>query len=181
MTAIVGISKDGKVWMGADSLVSNPDTVDLMSESKIYKVGHMYMADAGSIFPGQAIKYRWEPPIFKRSDSGDDVMEYLCKKVVPSLKKFVEDEGLEERDEDDILMGISALIALEGRLFELELWSIMESKFGFSAIGSGSEVARGSLYTTRNWRNQKRRVVEALVSCEALLPTVRRPWVIVET
>lgn len=182
MTAIVGLVNDGIVWMGADSFIGSDEEVDLMEESKIYRVGPMIMADAGKLSPGQLIHYKWTAPPYPTKGTGDRAMIYLCRDVMPSLKSFFTEEGVEdEKDDEGNPEGISILIGMEDRLFEINSWGVTESRHKFAAIGSASDVARGSLYSTRNWKNPENRILEALRASAALIPTVRRPWTVVTT
>jgi ATP-dependent protease HslVU (ClpYQ) peptidase subunit len=159
MTCIVGIANGSDVYIGGDSGVSDEENILPAKNSKVFFNGQYKIGYAGSVGIGQLAKYITTPP------PGDDIEKTLRTIFVKRLKELIDEYGgfnyLEENQTD-------WLIGIHGRLFEIssEDWQVCE--YDESSIGSGSSIALGSLYTSREiYTDIKMRLeIALLAACE---------------
>ena len=63
MTILVGITNRGKVYMGADRSMSDPNFISALAKPKIRKVGPYLMGFSGSLGTGQLTTFATYPDI----------------------------------------------------------------------------------------------------------------------
>ena len=166
MTVIVGIADKDIVYIGGDRGVSDNDVILSMSRPKITNRDGWVFGYAGTLGTGQLMEFINFPRVLKN----DDPYKLLRLDVVEELKKAYDTYG---RDIDD--NGTDWLIGYQNRLFEISSgdWGVLE--VSFSAIGSGSTFALGSLHTSQKWRDTKKRVHTAIDSSITFSPTCNYP------
>lgn len=92
------------------------------------------------------------------------------------------DQGATSEEDSTVVMGATFLVGIRGHLYEIgEDWSATRSAEGYNAIGVGSSMALGSLYTTRGWATPRKRVLAALEASVAHNPLVSPPFTIIST
>ena len=168
MTCIVGIVDNDIVYIGGDRGISNNDNILSLCRPKVAKNGEYIIGYAGSQGVGQLAHIMTTPVI------GKDIEKTLRTSFIKSLKTIIEEFGpsnlTESENHTDFLVGC------KGRLFEISTndWSVSELEY--SAVGSGSNIALGSIYTTSLYDlSIKERVQIALDSAIALSPTCQSP------
>lgn len=168
MTCIVGISNGDNVYIGGDRGISNNDNILSLCRPKVAKNGEYIIGYAGSQGVGQLAHIMTTPVI------GKDIEKTLRTSFIKSLKTIIDEFGpsnlTESENHTDFLVGC------KGRLFEISTndWSVSELEY--SAVGSGSNIALGSIYTTSLYDlSIKERVQIALDSAIALSPTCQAP------
>ena len=110
---------------------------------------------------GERIRHNFKPPIPKANVNLD---KFMYTDFLISLRNFYENWWVDISKESDFGM----LIAFKGRIFEHHAvdMSLTEYDEEYLAMGSGSDFALGSLWTTQHQKNGKRRAqlaVEAAV------------------
>ena len=162
----MGLSDGDKIYIGGDRGVSDNDSILSMSRPKVNKKDDWVFGYAGTLGTGQLIEFINLPKINKV----DDIYKVIRIDIVQQLKSLYETHG---RDTDD--NGTDWLIGYKNKLFELSSgdWGVLEVEY--SAIGSGSTFALGSLYTSRSWKDHKKRVHTAIESSIYLSPTCKEP------
>jgi hypothetical protein len=160
VTCIVGIVEDSVIYMGGDRAASDEVSIVSMKQPKVYIRDEWIYGYAGNIGEGQWINYISLP-----SPEGD-VEKILKTKIAPLLRKSIEND----RDSSDT----GFLIGARGRLFELSVedWGVIE--ISESSIGSGSQFALGSLYTSIG-KDSIDRIGLALGSAITYSPTCQGP------
>ena len=166
MTCIVGIAKDGIVYMGGDRGASDESIVLPLTLPKVKQCGEYLIGFAGSMGIGQLAHYIDMPPIGKNID------KTLRTSFVKSLKTAVEEYGNASHLEDN---STDWLVGVNGRLFEISSqdWGVCE--FAESSIGSGNSIALGSLHTTRSWKDQEKRIRYSLHAAVEISPSCSGP------
>ena len=166
MTCIVGIAKDGIVYMGGDRGASDGTTILPLCRPKIVKHNEYLIGYAGSQGIGELAHIINTPPITK------NIEKTLRTTFVKSLKDAIELYGNASHLEDN---ATDWLVGVQGRLFEIssEDWSVCE--FAESSIGSGNTIALGSLHTSRNWKDQEKRIRYSLEAAVEISPTCLPP------
>lgn len=168
MTCIVGIAKEGNVYIGGERAASDSDVILSVCRPKVGIKGDWAYGFAGSYGTGQLIELINLPKVLKN----DDPYNLLRLVVVEELKKHYDSLG---RDIED--NAADWLIGCKGRLFELSSgdWGVIEVLE--SSIGSGNTIAMGSLHTTKQFEvaTPVYRIESALNAAIELSPTCIGP------
>lgn len=166
MTCLVGISHEGIAYMGGDRGASDGDSILSLSRPKIAKRGEYLVGFSGSMGIGQLIHIIDLPAI-----GTSNVEKVLRTHLVKSLKSSIEEFANPVSDDNSA----SFLIGVKGRIFEVDTSDWQVAEFAETAVGSGSSIALGSLYTSNNYRSQEKRVYKAIESACEISPTCRYP------
>jgi ATP-dependent protease HslVU (ClpYQ) peptidase subunit len=166
VTCVVGIVDNGSVYIGADRGASDNDVILSMHRPKVTKKDGWIFGYAGSLGTGQLIEFISLPKVLK----ADDPYKLLRLDIVEKLKAIYDTHG---RDAED--NGTDWIIGYKDRLFELSSgdWGVFEVTQ--SAIGTGSTIALGSLYTSKGEDNAMLRVSSALEAAIEYSPTCQGP------
>lgn len=166
MTCIVGISDGKNVYMGGERSASDDSLILSTSRPKVGVRGDWIYGFAGSYGTGQLIEFINLPKVLKANDP----YELLRLSIVEELKRLYESSG---RDHED--NSTDWLIGCKGRLFELSSgdWGVVE--IDETAIGSGTSIALGSLYTSKEIENPHIRITYALNAAITLSTTCQGP------
>ena len=138
MTIIVGITDGTKVYIGGDRGASDGVTILSLSRPKVYINNNWIFGYAGSLGVGQLME------IIDMPDAGEDPYKTLRTDVVTHMRNAIDLYGNSDPEHTS-----DFIIGTQGRLFELNTadWSVAEVIE--TSIGSGNELALGSLYTTK--------------------------------
>ena len=153
MTCIVGMLKDGVVYMAGDHIATDGYSRELQVRSKVFCNGPFVIGYTSSFRMGQLLEHVWEPP--KKPKECKDIATYMVKHVVPSLIKLFDENKfmttISESDNDSKksvngqACGGEFLIGYKDRLFKIESdFSVLECVEGYDAIGAGEEYAKGA-------------------------------------
>lgn len=162
MTCIVAIASGGRVWMGADSLITQGDVVTSSKAPKVYEAGGALIGFAGALSHAQA---------FRRWASGRKLSAKGLRdgSLVDSARKFIRARFRDEYEAEHI-------VAIGGELFVFDCTLGMdEPAEQFAAIGSGAQFALGALFASSSARPALR-IPTALEAAERFSGSVRRPW-----
>lgn len=177
MTCIVALTHKGTIWMGGDSALTD-DTFGQFTrvEPKVFLNGNMIIGYAGSARLGNVLRYSFTPPVLTKGDKGD-LMKYMVTKFVDSLREITRAKGLMHKEEIEEISG-HILVGMGSRVFAIyEDWQVAEPREPFLAIGSGTDLALGSLFSTRR-ADPKSRILMALKAAAQYNAAVRAPFVI---
>lgn len=185
VTCIVGtVGSDGAVYMGADSCGSNGWTWLEVRNPKLFRLTEevqgveMLIGCTGTFRLIDVLTHQLTLPPRKGSQGPD---AWMRATFVPAVRSALNDAGHLEAKNGVVALdnGGSFLVAYAGRLWEVQSdLSVLNIAPVGSAVGSGEVAARGSLWTSREWKNAGKRVRVALESAEAVVATVRGPFVV---
>ena len=166
MTCIVGISDGSNVYIGGDRGSSDGTSILPLTRPKVKRCGDYLIGYAGSQGIGELAHF------IKLPEATRDIEKTLRTTFVSSLKSAIEEYGNASHLEDN---STDWLVGVNGKLFEIssEDWHIAE--FSYSAIGSGSPIALGSLHTSQNWKDQEKRIRFALQAAVDISPSCLNP------
>lgn len=102
---------------------------------------------------------------------------YLIKQFIPAVIKLMEANGIGTKENPLGLLEL--LVGLQGRLFEIESGAfVLESPNGFASLGSGSDVALGSMVALIQNTTEKPWDIldKALEHSQMYCPSVKGPW-----
>ena len=137
MTVLVGIVDNETIYIGADRGATDEQTIISISRPKISIKDGWIFAYSGSLGTGQLLEFIDFPA------PTDDIYRLVRLDIVSNLKNMIDEYGKDDEDN-----GVDFLIGSQGRLFEFSTsdWSVTEVQE--TAVGSGNQIALGSLYTT---------------------------------
>lgn len=161
MTCIVGVSKEGSVWLGGDrAAVDGGLNRTIIGDPKVFLRGELGIGVCGLPKVMDAVAHVITLP---RQRSGE-ARTFLVGELVPALRA-----GLKELDCTSEEQGYGTcfngamLLAYRGEVYTLEgNFQLVKGTRGYASVGSGAELARGSLAETWRLDNPRRRVLAAL-------------------
>lgn len=146
MTCIVAIKDNGKVYMGGDSAGVAGSKISYRRDEKVFINGPMLMGFTTSFRMGQILRYSLNVPYHSPEKSD---MEYLCTDFAESIYKTFEDKGY-GKIEMNQKKGGQFLVGYRGEIYVIHSdYQVALGNSVYEAIGSGAEVAMGSLFTTQ--------------------------------
>lgn len=171
MTCIAAVIDDGKVYLGGDSLVSN-GYATIPGATKVHRIGDLLMGFSGDVRDMQILKHAFTPPKIATRDwkrpwraKTTDIETYLAGPFANALKQAL---GKDPHSS-------AFVIGHKGRLFVSHIdYAFTEHAYGYVAIGTGGEIATGSLATSTG--KPLDRLKLALEAAEKHAPGVRRPF-----
>jgi ATP-dependent protease HslVU (ClpYQ) peptidase subunit len=176
MTCIVGLVENGIVYLGADSAGSAGNVLAVRRDEKVFRNGEFVMGFTDSFRMGQLLRYAFTPP---KIPEGRDLMAYMVTDFVDAVRACFGDGGY-RREENSVETGGVFLVGVRGRLFEIESdFQVGERVRPYAAIGSGMDVALGSLFTSSG--DPGRRLQAALLAADEFTTTVCGPFVFSST
>ena len=178
MTTIIGIQYPDKVLMIADSRVTD-DSGRIYSHPQMKKIidknGYL-IGGAGEVAPCDIAMHLWTPPKPTSKDK-ENVYEFVIKKVMPSLRKALVDNGYnfdEPTDRSKDGLRFQLLIAVAGELFDIsDDLSVCISGDGLYGVGSGAPYALGALKV-------KAKPLKAMEAAAELSAYTAPPFMVVE-
>jgi hypothetical protein len=126
---------------------------------------------------GDLLQHTLKVPDQKADISDSEFLRTTFINAVRSM--FIENGWIDNKDTKN--SGGNFLLGFNSNLYEIQDdFSILDCPDFGHAIGSGETASRASLFTTRNYENQTQRVLLALEAAEAIIPSVRGPFSIME-
>lgn len=173
MTCIVGIQHPEGVTIAADSAGSDGWTISSRADTKVFRNHGYLFGFCGSFRMGQLLHYSFIPP----RPPARDVERFMTTVFVDAVRECLTEGGY-ARTKNGVETGGTFLVGVNGHLFCVEDdYQVGRERHGFAAIGSGDEVALGSLHTTRTYTLSPRsRALAALKAAEELTTFVRGPF-----
>lgn len=176
MTCIAAVAKDGKVYIGGDSAMTDEGAgiVSRMHLPKVFIKGEYIVGYAGSARFGKLMQHVFTyPDVPARIKTSEQLDAFLNGIVVTSFRKQAQELSLEKEEKEDF----QVLVGLRGHLFEFDGdWAMFELSKNYNAVGSGAGVALGSLYTTETWKDPNKRIRVALEASSLYTPFVGEPF-----
>ena len=176
MTVGVGVVEDGVVYLGYDSMTSNNWIAHNSVTKRPIQKGEMTILVSGSSRAAQLMQYRFDPPEQHKAMSDE---EYMVMNVVDEIRRVFHEGGHASVENEQESSGAEMLIGYHGHLYIVQTdFQVLETHDDYAAIGSGQEVALGSLHSTTS-ASPKKRLRLALEAAAYHTPFVRGPFQIV--
>lgn len=164
MTCIAAIiDSNGKAYIAGDRGASEGDVILPLEHPKVWRSGDYLLGYYGTMH-GEIVQNYFTPP--KLSGNPDKFMKTQFRKA---LKDFYTEWSISQSDNEEFGM----LICVAGRIYEHNLADLSMTSYkdlDFMASGSGGSYAMGSLYSTKNYRDPKKRLKIA-VECATVYST----------
>lgn len=163
MTCIVGIAHEGIVYIGGERSISDGESILSSPVSKVAVRDEWVYGYSGTIGIGQLLSIISLP----RAEGAD--FKTIKTKIVPALSVAIDNYAREAAENDT-----QWLIGVRGRLYEVSAsdWGVVEVQY--TAIGAGSQIALGSLYTSIG-KSPLDRIELSLEAAITLSPTCQGP------
>lgn len=181
MTCIIGFTdrKSGASWIGGDSLGSNGYVKSVEMPAKVFRnelFKNVLIGGTTTFRHLDLLKYSED--LFDEIDSLKKTEidhKFMVTKFIPKVIKLFEDGVVGEEKKD---RGGNFIVVTPHRVFEVSNdYSVLEPESGMCAVGSGNEVAMGSLLTTQNMDiAPPDRIILALEAAEQYCCGVQRPF-----
>ena len=184
MSCIVGVIEGNKVFMGADSAGTAPQSLEQVSckTPKIYTEGNFIIGMVGSYRGIQLMKDYLD--LEKREEIVREVMPdarpyEVISGIVNDMRNIFIDYGFTETKEGRENGG-HFLIGYRAGLYLIQPeYDITEPAYPFYSIGNGDMAAFGALYAMADSAMEPvERIKLALSAAQEFSAAVREPWVI---
>ena len=172
MTCIVGLVHEGTVFIGGDSAGVGGMSLTVRADEKVFRNRDFLMGFTTSFRMGQLLRYSLEPP---RRHPDDDIHQYMVVDFVNAVREYLKAGGYASK-EDEVESGGTFLVGYAGHLFTVDSdYQVGIPEDGFAAVGSGQDIAQGSLFATQG-QEPRQRVLTALQAAERFNAGVRGPF-----
>lgn len=139
MTCIVGIEYKNGVLIAGDLQGSGPNHKIIHTQPKVFKKGGVVFGYTTSYRFGQILEHNLPDPIVPENDA--EVYRWLITVLVPDIQRTLKDNGWTD--------GGNCLIGVKDQLWGLQGdYSVLRSVKGYDAVGSGTEYALGSIFSS---------------------------------
>lgn len=153
MTCIVGVIDGDRIVMGGDSAGTEGMFQAPFATEKLFQNGEFLIGHTSDYRLGNLLRYRFTPPV---PEEGSELHRYMATQFVDALRECLKAGGYAKR-EAEVESGGVFLVGYRGRLFIVEdNYQVMEFLDAFGACGSGSEVASGALYASKELPAEER-------------------------
>lgn len=190
MTAVAGLVHEGRVHICGDSAASGGTSIMIRADRKVFthpqrapgqpeQPDHWAFGYTTSYRMGQILQHAFTPPVLPEDT---DLHRFMCTTFVDALRAAFKTAGW-ARDRSGIEETGQFLIGVRGRLFIVdEDYQVGEPADGYAAVGCGTDLALGSLHTTRSlgW-TPNARLRSALMAAAHHSTGVQAPFVYVTT
>lgn len=187
MSVVVGIKKDGVVYLGADSqatrggskiILTNPNNFKVW---KVSGVDNCLIGHVGDFKDACAV--RVIENLVREIDVFHECVDYryVVTRIVPYIIDQLKSYNYLERDGKFKGMDSSFLFAFKDKLFYIGYMGEVVEVDDFITIGSGEDEAYGSLLSTLDDEDQNKRIIQAIKSSSKRDIRVAYPIVLANT
>ncbi len=173
MTAIVGLTHRGAVFIGGDSAGVSGLSLSVRADAKVFRTGRYLFGFTTSFRMGQLIRYSLKPTRPK-----GDLDRFMTTKFIDAVRDCLKAGGWARKD-NEREEGGTFLVGVGGQLFTVyDDYQVAKAADGYAAVGSGDQIALGALYATAKLDlKPRRRLLLALHAAQRFNAGVRGPFV----
>ena len=176
MTVIAALKARGLVWVAGDAAFMQGWDLSIRPDEKVFYCKQFLIGVAGSPRANNLLKWSFDPP----QPQTNNLTEYMNTSFLNGVRKCFTDGGFTEKDNDVESYSSEMLVAILGRLYEIDSGYQVIEVPEYASIGTGSDVALGALYATEGM-GPMRRLQIALESAEKFNGAVRGPFQILRS
>lgn len=175
MSCVVGVVKNGTVYLGGDSASVGDWTTRETKLSKVFISGDFLMGYVGSFRVGNLLQHKLHIDT-RKEGMGDE--EFMVVTFVENMRECLKEGGV-SKIENNVERGGNLLVGYNGTLYEIDD-DFQVNTFGeYNSIGWGFPFALGSLYMTSG-KEPEERVRLALETAAHFCGTVIPPFKILK-
>lgn len=177
MTCIIGmVDGNKKVWIGGDSAGVAGYSVQVRTDTKVFRNGPYLMGFTSSFRMGQLLHYALTVPE-QPADQTDD-MRHMVTVFVPAVRECLKTGGFLKKN-NDVESGGCFLVGYRGSLYEIDDdFQVGQTADNINAVGCGANVALGAMHALTHLEPEQR-IHRAMQITEKLNAGVRGPFRIV--
>ncbi len=177
MTCIIGLVDKGNVYMDGDSAGVAGLSITTRIDEKVFVKGPFIMGFTSSFRMGQLLHYKLEVP--KQEVSQTD-MEYMVTDFIDAVRRCFADNGFGKMAERSDNEGGTFIVGYNQKIYTIyDDFQVGESIHGYDSVGCGSDLALGSLYSTKG-KQPEARVKMALEAASTFSAGVTPPFLILK-
>jgi ATP-dependent protease HslVU (ClpYQ) peptidase subunit len=171
LTCIVGLVDRGTVYIGGDSAASSGTSVCIREDKKVFQNGPFIMGFTNSFRMGQLLHYKFIPP----TQEVEDDLEYMSTAFIDNVRNCFSMNGYSFDKTDDVDGG-AFLVGYKGVLYVVDTdFQVGLPSTPYYAIGCGTDLALGSLYSTGG-KSAEIRIIIALKAASEFSSAVAPPF-----
>lgn len=187
MSVVVAIKEGNKIFLGADSQVTKGGTRTTLHNPNNYKIwkvdgsDNALMGQVGNVRDGNIVRLMTN--VIDDYDEYNDRVNYrfVVKYLVPEIIKNLQDAHYIKQNDNAIdSLDSCFLFAFKDKLFLINYDLAVIEVDDYTAIGSGSDQAIGSLLSTEG-QDPKTRIIKAIKASAATDIYVDYPIIITDT
>lgn len=169
MTVIAALKQGNSMFIGGDRMASEDSLALPMARPKVWSNGDYLFGFAGTL-EGEHLQSKFSPP-----PVSGDLDTFMQDQMLSALDTFYEKWKVLRDQVDE--KGMSLLICVGGLIYEHDPAFLTMTRYDYDylSIGSGSNYAMGSLYSTEGATSGKARVKLAIESACEFSPTCGLP------
>ena len=153
MTAIVGVVKDGDVWIGADRQSTAGGSIVEFPRGRVWERKDFIIGVAGDVRTAQILRYGFFPPeIYGKTD----VFKYMAIDFVDDIRDALEENGNLYTRRGRCSMFNEMLVGFRGSLYVIRSDFAVGKITECIAIGPGGGVATDALVAASNLGPEER-------------------------
>jgi len=177
MTCIIGLERDGVLWVGGDSAAYREDEVNTRVDPKVWTADNFIFGFSGSFRIGQLLRWGFKPP--KNSRNSD--IEYMVIDFIDALKELLIQKGASSKGEDGDTFDAEIVVGYNRRLYVIETdFNVSTRTETYVSSGGGSPYALGALWVLESAGFPPEIVIEkALRASAQYCPSVKPPFSII--
>lgn len=179
MTCVIGIARDGKIVMGADSAGVGTLDLRIRKDPKVFKNGDFLIGFTTSFRMGQLLRFAFNPP---KPKEGQDDYAYLCTEFIDAVRACLATGGFKTVDKNVETGGIF-LVGYRGHIYRIDNdFQVGIPATDFEAVGCGESYAIGAVAALIDSNKPIQDIVAtALEIAEHNSAGVRGPFTIIES
>lgn len=171
MSCAIGLVSDDGIWFGADSAATTNDgEIRPITAKKIFRNGNYLFAYIGSVRGGQILYPEYFKPPKDITFLVDNIIEQCRKKECLGI----------DAEYQTAVHKCNYLIAHKNTLYEILVDFQINEISDYTAIGSGSPYAFGSLFTTRKLKASPEQRIKLALAAAANFDTSTAPPFVIE-
>lgn len=149
MTCVVGLVDKGKIYMGADSAGSTfSGQIATRTDKKVFMNGEVMVGICGSFRMRDILQYHVTFPTYNPKIYSP--LEYANHEIAEKAREAFKSRGLTLVENNEESFGGSFIVGFRKKLFIVECdFQVGEVETPYVAVGSGGDIASGSLFTTQ--------------------------------
>ncbi|MFG2943186.1 hypothetical protein [Streptomyces sp. NPDC048282] len=177
MTVIVGLVHRKRVHLAGDSAGSSGSQLTIRRDPKVFTNGPYALGFTTSFRMGQLLHHAFEAP-----HPEGDLGRFMATTFIDAVRTCLKEGGWARKDSEQERAGVF-LVGVHGRLFEIyDDYQVGEPDGGYTAVGSGDELALGALHATAHLDLKPReRLTAALRAADHHCAYVSAPYTYVKT
>lgn len=142
MTIILGLEHDGKVYIGADSIIADGWGRDLTAQPKVFRVGSFLFGCAGSSRQNQILQYHLDvrPQETNETDEG-----YIVSGLIQAVRRAYSEHGYLTKEENRDT-GAAFMVGYKSKIWSIQhTYQAIRYRNGIHALGVGEAYAKAAL------------------------------------